>query len=67
MVRFVTGREVFMLPEVFEADVHTAGSCRRIQVRLGGQTGVNLQCHNGAKLHQRMAIGLPESVVHIAS
>lgn len=32
MVRFVTGGEVFMLPEVFQADVHTAGTCKRIQV-----------------------------------
>ena len=33
VVRFVTGREALMLPEVFEADVHTSGVCKRIQVR----------------------------------
>ena len=33
LVRFVSGREAFMLPEVFETDVHTSGTCRRIQVR----------------------------------
>ncbi len=32
VVRFVSGREALMLPEVFEADVHSAGKCRRIQV-----------------------------------
>ena len=31
-MRFVSGREALMLPEVFETDVHSAGKCRRIQV-----------------------------------
>ena len=44
VVRFVTGREVFMLPEVFEADVHTAGTCRRIQV-----------CGSKTEKHMRVA------------
>ena len=34
VVRFVSGREALMLPEVFEADVHSAGKCRRIQVQV---------------------------------
>ena len=33
-MRFVSGREALMLPEVFEADVHSAGKCRRIQVKV---------------------------------
>ena len=40
MVRFVTGGEVFMLPEVFQADVHTAGTCKRIQVRWNKTEGM---------------------------
>ena len=39
VVRFVTGGEVFMLPEVFQADVHTAGTCKRIQVCPKGSQG----------------------------
>ena len=35
VVRFVSGREALMLPEVFEADVHSSGKCRRIQVHTG--------------------------------